>query len=281
MSNVKRFRSECRIADMTGGNRQRLLKTYCVKISVCLIAAATLLCMSAAVHAEYLTNGNFENGISGWSTDSGNPTVAQSGANAIGGSGTSLYFAGGGTQGDLYQNAGPTSSLWQLDVDFASEDPGGAGSRSFNGSIGNTFMTFRVNGDNDFQLFDSDGLSWHTPAGLEGSIIYDDDVTTTPLKHHLTIVGNWDQPSPSIDIIVTDSDNNVYKSLGLTDRWNSGSPSQGNGIGGKIIEFASHASTTGVGYVIDNFSITDVPEPTAVVLLLGGFAGLMICRRRN
>ena len=268
------------------------MKIHCVNISACLIAAASLWCMSAAAQQNLLVNGDFEDttdwgpagqhsgepnflGPPGWIVESGssrNPVDQQSGENAIGGSGTSAYFpvTSATQQGSIYQFlVDPTLPDWQIDADFASEDPGGSNDRSFTGSIGNTILTFRVNGDGDFQLFDSDGFKWHTPAGLEGSVIFDDDVQTTPLTHHVTFAGKFDQPAPAVDVIVTDSDNNVYQSLGLADRWNSGSPQQGDGISEKVLELASNHSTLNVGFVVDNFSLTEVEA----VIVRGDYNG--------
>ena len=267
-----------------------------------ILLSLALLCAGSVAWSQdnYLVNGDFEDttdwlaagplppsqGPPGWTVDPSwiNPVSQQSGVNAIGGSGTSAYFpvtSSPDTRGSLYQwRDDPTVPNWQLDVDFATEDPGGSGDRSFNGSICNARITFRVNGDGDFQLYDSDGFLWHTPTGLAGSVIFDDDVQTTPLTHHLTFIGHWDLPTTSIDVIVTDSNNNVHQALGLTDRWNSGgNPATGMGLSEKIIEFSSLPVLEDVNFVVDNWSL--VPEPSAAVLLLGVFAGLMICRRRN
>ena len=238
-----------------------------------------------------LVNGDFED-TAGWG-DLGtgdvppgwggtNCAVMQTGENAIGGTGTSALMVAG--TGKITQSFDETSPQWRAELDFATEDPGDASARSLTSSIfnsGNALITFRVNGDGDFQVYERGGAGWHTPTGLAGVVIFDDAVETTPLVHHLAMVGHFDLVTPTYDVMVTDSNGAVFEALGLTS-WNKpivdgigAGPQTGQGI--DMIDPGTTASSA--DYVIDNISI--VPEPVCPVLFVGVLVGFLLRRWRN
>jgi hypothetical protein len=185
----------------------------------------------------------------------------QSGINAIGGTGTSALMVAGG--GSIAQDFDETDAQWRRDLDFASEDPGDASARSLTGSVfnsGNALITYRVNGDGDFQVYERGGAGWYTPDGLAGAVIFDDDVESMPLVHHLTMIGHFHLETPTYDIIVTNSNNEVFEALGLTS-WNRPGDGLGPETGWGIdrMDFGTSASTA--DYLIDNITLSGGGAP--------------------
>ena len=252
------------------------------------IAITCVLLLNPQVsRAELIVNGDFEdttdwgaigsgNGPAGWYLTATNPAGQQSGANAIGGSGTSALFTtsvGGGIYQDL---EGETSPQWQLDFDIVTSDPGASGDRCLSAAIERlnslgakkALISYRVNGDGDFQVYQRDGLGWNTPSGLAGAVIFDGDLQDlSQLVHHVSLVGHFDLATPNYDIIVTDSNNVQHQATGLT-QWNYYSevaPVTGDGI----ISIMFTASSIKANYLLDNVELTSVPEPTTLVMLFG------------
>ena len=231
--------------------------------------------------ANVVVNGDFSN-TTGWgaigSSDipygwsgSQNNALQQTAPNAIGGTGTSALLVP--DVGTISQGFQETAADWQLDMDFACEDPGGADTRCLSGSVfngGNALITYRVNGAGDFQVYDRGGAGWHTPSGLAGAVTFDDNVQTDPLTHRFTLTGHFDLPTPTYDIVVTNSNQTVFQALGLTD-WNK--PISGDvGIGpttGQGIDMLDLPTGLSAGYsVVDNISIvsdSEPPDPTPFV----------------
>ncbi|MCC6682465.1 MAG: PEP-CTERM sorting domain-containing protein [Phycisphaeraceae bacterium] len=240
-----------------------LLPTLC---AVCL-----LLLSGHAWGQNLLANGDFED-VTGWG-DTGthdnppfwpstgtrnNPAVQQSGANAIGGAGTSALMPSGVTNADMQQLFVESGQQWSFELDFASLDPGTATQRSLSGAfrVGGSQVIYRVNGDGDFQIFDRSISTWGTPTGLVGAVIFDDDVTTTPLVHHVLITGD-SASSPMYDVTVTNSDSTVFSATGLALWGVLTLPQAGDGLGG--VSFAT-TLTTG-SFVMDNLQAMTLTHP--------------------
>lgn len=253
----------------------------------CIICGAAVgLAFTAIVSdvdgAEFLTNGDFED-VTGWGAIgdpvenaplgwrdslSGRQNAAgmQSGANAIGGSGTSAFLSadvGGATtdRKDMAQIlAGMTGPVYRWSFDFASEDPGESGDRSLSmstrdGANNGLTFSFRINGDGDIQSYTG---SWETV--LPSAVVFDDDVSQDPLVHSFVLSVDT-TGVPFYDLEVTDSNGLVHSATGITSF--RGTPNQGDGATG--IEFNTFLSSGDL--VLDNVSLTAVPEPAALILV--------------
>ncbi len=256
-----------------------------IVFSTAVVLAYVLLPSPDVALGGLMTNGDFEDGTTpfpnGWTISGTNPASPQTGVNAVGGSGTSALMTNAG--GYVYQNFTNTNTIapnWVLEWDFASQDPGSSGERSMNGSIyrapgldtSDIFVTYRVNGDGDFQVYDG---SWGTPSGLAGAVIFDDDVTESPLTHHVKFVGHMDLPSPTLDLVVTDSDGTIHSALGLTN-WRNGT--MGDGL--TTLRFDTAGTSSAGIHLIDNVAATAVPEPTSLLMLAFTILGLLGVLRR-
>ena len=280
---------------------------------VSVLLCSAVICFASHVQAgNLLVNGDFED-TEGWGVlgtgnppagwyhtiagspippvqlgTSQNPAVQQSGANAIGGSGTSAFLprdeTGLGEWRQLMQQVS-TGPLWQFDVDFATEDP-------LAGRTLHLYLAANANSTNQIilrvvagtetgygSLQHWNGSGWAAPSGFANSVILDSDVETSPLTHHLTVVGDYSQTTRTYDLHLTDSNNVLRSATGLTGF--NGTPAQGSGI--ELVRFVQNndSPTIGYDYLIDNVSLITVPEPAAVVLLISAFAAMLVWRRRS
>lgn len=174
----------------------------------------------------------------------------------------------GGTQGDQ-RISGTTGPVYRLEFDFASEDPGGADDRSLSlstrdGDNNALRTTFRINGDGDFQSFNG---GWVTV--LPEAIVFDDDVTVSPLVHRFSMT--VDSNIGTFDLEITDSNNIVHSVLGST-IWRGTPPI---GAGASAIEFNTFNSNG--DSLIDNVTLVSIPEPSTMVLL--GMLGIAAVAR--
>lgn len=231
--------------------------------------------VSATAQLNLLENGDFEdltdwgaigapveNAPAGWRDGNPNRLNAvgqQSSGNAIGGSGTSAYLqadlGGLGGQKEIVQRLdSPTGPVYRLEFDFASEDPGGANDRSLSlstrdGPTNALRTTFRINGDGDFQTFTSN--AWQTL--LPGAIVFDADVTVSPLVHRFDFT--VDSNNSYFDLSITDSNGTVH-SVSQSTMWRGAPPI---GAGASSIEFNTFNSSG--ASLIDNLSLTNLgPE---------------------
>jgi hypothetical protein len=268
-----------------------------------------VLLSATAGSAALITNGDFEDTTGwnigdagtdgfppGWSTDQGRKNAAdpQSGADAIGGSGTSAYMpAGDGVpQREIEQSFDKTGPHWRFEMDFAAADPGGSGSsyRTISGALNqkgsgsdlNIFFiaTRSTPGDTDGKgdLMMYDGSAYQDI--LEDAVIWDADVTTSPLTHHLTIEGQFDTPGgvPELTATIRDSDDTEHFADNLSafvlENKEAATTDASDGI-----DFTSYNTFLSPSdSLIDNLSIVTIPEPVSVVLL--GLGGLCLLRRR-
>ena len=76
--------------------------------------------------------------------------------------------------------------------------------------------------------------------GIPG--LFDDDVSVTPLTHHLRVDGHWDVPNPYYDVVLTANDGSEYSVTGVTVFGNA--PAQGDRPGG-------------VSFIATNFETAD------------------------
>jgi len=260
-----------------------------------------ILVMSVAVvsaQANWIVNGDFED-TTGWgavgTTENPanwppydpvrkNPAGQQSGANAI--DGTSAYMPADygvatADRKDMENTLqGTPTSLFQIDFDFASEDPGSGDDRSMTGSLyttGGTIVWRVVDADSDgvgdLQMYKNPNPDKGYHTVLTDAVTFDDDVTTTPVIHHFTLVGHYDGTNASYDITITNASSQEFTATGLT---YSNYPVN-SGDTPTSITFNTFNSKG--DYLLDNVSV--VPEPGTVLLLAVGMLCVVIRRRHG
>ncbi|MBN1590612.1 MAG: exo-alpha-sialidase [Pirellulales bacterium] len=196
----------------------------------------------------------------GWTANDNRQNAAAmlSGTFAIGGQGHSAFMPAFPTDDESQRreirqatNSNGLGTQWRLSLDFASEDPGNGDARSLSMGIshGNGQITLRVvDADNDgrggIQYYNG---SWQTIAELQNTVLLGNDVTATPLVHHLTVIGHYDGDTPTYDIILADPEGNVTRATGLTG-WLNAAPAIG-AIPSEI-NFNTFLSTG--DYLVDN-----------------------------
>jgi hypothetical protein len=234
------------------------------------IAIGLLLAAGSARAVEYSTNGDFENADVwlGWEVVPGktNPFTAQTGVDAIGGSGTSAYAAEGD---DAYVQSWPLGvpGNAELSYDFAME----GSNETFAISAGTIFPDYS---EWVFRVLDgSPGRgSWAISAApwpntwtvlLEDAVIYDDNVQETPLVHNFLLkTYDFGGPNPSYDIQITDSDGAVHSATGLKN-WGHHGPTHPPLGGINQLTFQQAYWVPREDYLIDNVSIIAGEPPLA------------------
>ncbi len=269
-----------------------------LSLAMCIIAPSNSA--RAALATNLIVNGDFEDVSNSWGTGSGeNPpdwpphtgtykpfAEQQTGALAIGGSGTSAYVGNTPKSKSMRQLVDP-EPFWHFDVDFASNDPGSA-ERSLNlqlhhGATGSShYMMLKVEGNGsgagDLWAYGRDysvgpGEAWRKV--LDEAVIFS-DVDTDPGVHHLQVIGHYDDSTPTYDVLLTDSLGVTHSASGLR-IWRTSQPTSGNSI--TAVQF--QASLSEADQLIDNVMVTQVPEPSALLLLCLGAFGLICGRRRR
>jgi hypothetical protein len=267
---------------------------------LCIATAVSIAASSA--HAESIVNGDFED-ITGWGAPGDdtlppgwiheevptrkNPASAQTGVNAIGGSGVSAYLPGFPSKDneirrDMWNVGDATGPLWTLQYDFACEDPGGDDDRSLSCSVELTNtnrivhrVTDRDNdGFGDLEIYNG---SWQLVLG--NAVQFDPDVTTTPVVNHITFTGRSNMPNPVYDVTITSGLGTFTATDVAYYRYSLSSKPVTGAEGCNFNTFLAPAD--GVGdYLVDNVSLT-VPEPGAVVLLTIGMLCLAVRRHES
>lgn len=254
--------------------------------------------------AAIITNGDFEN-TTGWTAGSGVPlgwsvgssplpvAVPQSGTPAIGGSGTSAYLPrleDSTVIKNLSQSISDTGPLWQFDMDFASEDPRGGRTlnvclTAWSGQYQQKTINLRVvtgasstDERGSIEVYDSRS-GWSSPTDLANCVWIDDDVTINPLVHHLRIVGNYLEATPSYTITLTDPAGSVFSET--HSYYYNAPPSVGDGLEGIVFYAYNKYSTGSYDYLIDNVTVTSLPEPATLALLGSAAAVLIVWQRRR
>ena len=243
-----------------------------------------------------LINGDFESGPdwgglpevlpaactacpSGWnqsqisSTDIHPP---QSGENAIGGSGRSFLLAADGQRGYVLQqeiDATPSMAHWGLELDFAIEQPEAYGDQDtlymILGNVGvGAMMVFK------FQDNDRDGnaelVAPYTTTALIDAIpnLFDTDVQSSPLVHHMRIEGHFDVAVPYYDVTITRNDGRQFTASGVT-TFADEPPAQGQFP--TVLQFAG-TSWESADALIDNVAFGPVAAPGAPIVSRGAVA---------
>ena len=268
--------------------------------------------VGSAARAGPITNGDFED-TSGWSVgDAGtssfppgwtadgnrrNAADPQGGGNAIGGTGTSAFLpahSGGSPQREIEQFfTSKTGPWWDFRMDFAAEDPGGSGSsfRTISGALnqknGDTIniyfiLTRSSPGDADGRgnLMMYDGSAYQHV--LTDAVIWDADVQTTPLTHHLTFEGDFDTATgtPDLTASIRDSDGSLHTATGLSQFVLNGSQNPAVTDATDGIDFTSYNTFLSPGdHLMDNLTARTLPEPSAGILV--ALAGLLVLARRR
>ncbi len=250
---------------------------------------AALLTAGSAM-GSVLVNGDFEDTTGwgaigstanplGWPSTSAsrfNPASQQTGADAIGGSGTSAFMSDVPTNCDMAQAFTESGPQWSVAYDFAAGDAGSSTQRSLSGAIkvGASQIIYRVNGEGDFQVYGKTTGGWQTPTGLEASVVMDSDVSTSPLAHHIVFSADMSS-SVSYDITITDSNSVVHSATGIAHWGVNDAPVLGDGV--SEVSFITTAATA--PFVLDNVEVV-VPEPASLALLIIG-TGLLLKRNKQ
>ena len=265
--------------------------------AICLLmglVAVALVCGTTTAWGESLVNGDFEDTSgefptgSGWELWPGKPNPVIEHPGLVAGSTTAAMVPS--TGGRVVNTFDETIPEWELDFYFASENPGGPGSRSLNLGIrtiegGDSQINFRVSDSGKIEAHDMDGAGWTTIAAgvvqysvdANGNNDYTDDPGDVLNVHRIRFVGHYDDAVPNYDVMLSnagsdDVTDNVY--LGLTlFSGGAGDPAQGDGL----VQIAIEGDATTGDYILDNMNI--IPEPGALALLVAG--GVMFCIRRR
>ena len=237
-------------------------------------AIAALALAAAPVRAgpgfaeNQLLNGDFEGPVGwggsdvppeGWLQVQSGPTPfssPQTGADAIGGSGRSLFLAADGQRGYVVGQGGwIMGPRWRLELDFAIEDPAtGVGDedtlvmvvQNRLGTTSHFTLKFTDNNPDDGM---AELVARNPTTVLISGIpnLFDDDVSTSPLTHSMRVEGHWDVPTPYYDVFLTANDGSEYSATGVTVFANA--PAQGDRPGG-LLFVATNFETADA--VVDN-----------------------------
>lgn len=253
------------------------------------ITLAAGVFLASAAQAAFVNNGNFEfltgnpepaQTFSDWTEDGAVATVATTGI-----SGTSARLAKVGGNNSLHQNTNdPGLELTQyiVSLDFAMNDPGGAGDRGFNinlrpgtlsptaGQINLRVVDLDADGDGDVQAYSSSpgttGGSWQTV--LTSAVAF--SATESNLAvNRLTVTADL-TGTPGYSVAVGSA---TASGVSL---FQGAVPS---GATLKRVAFETGNLASGAFYVVDNVTVTTVPEPAALGFL--GLGSLLVMRRRR
>lgn len=249
-----------------------------------------------------LRNGTFERGqplatdgmaadfARHWATNRSNVSRH---AGLTSGSQTAAYIDAddAGQRGYLQQSPETQSSDWRFDVDFAAEDGGADGSRSFNLLLqhaGGGQLNMRLNGNGALEVFDNavwraltptNFVSFSLDANNNNSFA---DPGDSNLVYHLTIIGeDYGLPTANYDVLLyaLDSPGNLWSTNDLA-LWQTASATNAAVSGISTLRFTAEFGSTG-DFAVDNVSLMVIPEPTVLTLLAFGAACMIGALRRR
>jgi len=249
-----------------------------------------------------LRNGTFERGLPmttdgmatdfarNWTTNSGLAVSRHEGLTD--GSHTAAYIDGTVNKGTLSQAPETPGSDWRFDVDFAAEDGGASGNRSFNllltSAGNNSQINMRLNGDGALQVFDT---AWRTitPTNFvafsldgNGDKSFFGGAGDTNFIYHLTIIAeDYGLPTANYDVVVyaLEDPAGMWTTNDLA-LWQNASAVSNSVTGLSSVQFTTANSQA--DFAVDNVSLLIIPEPTTVALLaFGTLCMLGMLRRRQ
>lgn len=208
-----------------------------------------------------LINGDFED-LSGtfptnWTIV--RPAITQHAG--LDGTATGLFLkksTGGGLDGGgrVSQTlAVPPGPEWELDLLFATEDPGDANARGFNlilnSSPNNGNLNLRVNGDGSVQTVTTGGTWIDIPNltnavsfSVDGNVDGDfSDTEDTLNVHRLVLRGDYTTATPEYTVFISAANSTELTLSGTASRWFSNAPAAGASIGTVIISAQSSAGS--------------------------------------
>lgn len=264
-------------------------------------AANDVVLDSVEIDRNTLRNGTFERGqpmttdgmaadfARHWTTNRSNVSGH---AGLADGSHTAAYLDSdvSAERGYLQQSPETQGSDWRFDVDFAAEDAGVAGARSFNLILqhsGGGQINMRLNGDGALEIYDT---AWRaiTPTNFVAFSLDANnnnsfsDVGDTNLVYHLTILAeDYGLETANYDVMLyaLDDPGNMWATNGLT-LWQNGSAVSNFVTGVSALRFTTEYTSTG-DFAVDNVSLMIIPEPETVALLLFGGGCLIAAARRR
>ncbi|MEX2169885.1 MAG: exo-alpha-sialidase [Pirellulales bacterium] len=213
-----------------------------------------------------LLNGDFENSSGTFPKDWTivRPTPASHAG--LGGSTTAAYLAkqsaGGARIMQSFASPGPE---WELDLLFATEDPGDSDERGLNiimqNSVGGGNLNLRVNGEGSVQtVASSPTTAWFDIPNLTNLVEFSTDANgdgdfsdaqDTPNVHRLMLRGDFTTGSPEYTVFLSEANSTELVANGTASRWFGGSP----GEDGSVSSIAFSAQNSGGSFVVDQVEI--------------------------
>lgn len=250
-----------------------------MKRSVFSVAVTLALAMISQASGELITNGTFESvstagTFTSWTYATSTAAVDLN-SHVIAGA-NSAEIIKGITAGGIYQSFGSLASgqTYQLSLDFSVLKCNTTGDRTFNMLLlGNTTsgVNMRVSTTDNgatqvLQVFDQVS-SWKTITGL-GNVAYTSGAwgTATPVVNTLAITLHW---NTSVSDWTYDITLNGIASKG----WKYYQEGLGGWCGIHSVGF--QAGTAESNYLVDNVSVSVVPEPNTAMLLVAAGISLM------
>ena len=221
-----------------------------------------------------LNNGDFED-VSGafpkaWTIVRGTPTQHA----GFGGTTTAAYLHKLAQGGDRITQtpASPPGPKWELDLLFATEDPGGNADRGLNIILGNNVgsgnLNLRVNGDGSVQTVTStptttfidvpnlsNAVQFSVDANGDGDF---SDVGDTLNVYHMVLRGDYSTATPSYTVLLSQANQTALTLNGTTNLWFTASPTAGSSISSVSIS----AQNSNGAYVVDQLflrSLSGIP----------------------
>jgi hypothetical protein len=263
-----------------------------MKLGLLSTAAAFFLAMASQAAAELITNGTFESvsggTFTGWSYFNNNSAVAKNQTGSVIAGSHSAEIVSGNLAA-IYQSYGSLAgnTTYQFSLDFSVFACTSSAGRTFNVAVltnatsGSNYVGINLRvgaADNGvtqaFQYYN--GSSWLAVPGL--ATIYTTDNTanstwgsgTTPAVNELTVTLHWNTS-------VSDSTYDITLNGQTTSAPLSTFVAVGTYTLGNLIAFQSYNGVS--NYLVDNVSVSVVPEPNSLALLAVASLGLIALSR--